>query len=85
MCAHLHVFISCVAMLTETFDCMGNRWLLYGNWFPKLLDHFILMPARRVLVAPYPLQHMVLPLFLLFAILMDVECVSLLWMDFVGS
>lgn len=77
MCVHLHVFNSCVSMLTETFDCMGSIWLLYGNCFPKWLDHFILIPARRVLVAPYPYQHMVLPLFLLFAILMDVGCVSL--------
>lgn len=72
-------------MLTETFECMGSIWLLYGNCFPKWLDHFILIPARRVLVAPYPYQHMVLPLFLLFAILMDVGCVSLWWMDFDGS
>lgn len=66
-------------MLTETFECLGSIWLFYRNCqigFPVWLDHFILMPAMTVLVASYPYQHMVLPVFLPFVILMDVECVS---------
>lgn len=93
---HIHLHVYTFMLLFRFMYCYVNwNFWLYGkymvilrklsNWFPEWLGHFILMPAGRVLVASYPYQHMVLSLFLLFVVLMDVECVSWWWMDFDGS
>jgi hypothetical protein len=86
MCTSLcgHVFISCVAMLTGTLDCMVNIYSLNGNC------QIVFQSGRKFY--PYANEHsscfLSLPWcchdFLLFAILMEEECVSLWWMDFDG-